>query len=155
MRPGSGPATGLPSTFTSPRVSLRKPPRMLSIVDLPQPDGPTIQTNSPGRMSKLMFSRTWTCCPAALPGNDIQVSRTRISGSTLSIAPAYFVKFFQPPHQQIENQTDAPDQRHARDDEVVTLSGIARVNDEIAEAGVDGDHLRRHDHEPCHAQCDA
>src|SRR6478736_8410968 len=148
MRPGSGPATDLPSTFTSPRVSMRKPPRILSIVDLPQPDGPTMQTNSPGRMSKLMFSRTWTGCPAVLPGNDIQVSRTRMSGSALSIAPAHFVEFFQPPHQQIENQTDASDQRHARDDEVVAFAGVARVDDEIAEPGVDRDHLRRHDHEP-------
>jgi len=41
-------ATGTPSTATVPRVGLRKPATALSSVDFPQPDGPMMETNSPG-----------------------------------------------------------------------------------------------------------
>ena len=36
-----------PSTWTEPEVGLSTPPRMCSRVDLPLPDGPTMETNSP------------------------------------------------------------------------------------------------------------
>ena len=39
---------GLPSSSASPRVGLMKPATMLSSVDLPQPEGPMSETNSPG-----------------------------------------------------------------------------------------------------------
>ena len=35
---------------------------MFSRVDLPHPEGPTRQMNSPSRMSREMSSRTWTGC---------------------------------------------------------------------------------------------
>src|SRR5207244_2035529 len=33
-------------------------------------------------------------------------------------------------------------------DEIVSLTGISRIDDEIPEPGIDGDHLRRHHYEP-------
>ncbi len=47
-RSALGPSTGSPSTVTVAAVGLRKPATALSSVDLPQPDGPMIETNSPG-----------------------------------------------------------------------------------------------------------
>src|SRR5258708_4089868 len=154
MRAASGPFTGALSTHTSPRVSFRKPPRMLSIVDLPQPDGPTRQTNSPGRTWKLTRSSTSMREPFSFPGNDIHASRTWMSGLPLSITPANFVELFQLPQEHVEHEAYQSNHHHAGDDEVVALAGVARVNDEIAKAGTHGDHFRRHDHEPRHAKCD-
>ena len=56
------PVTGLPSMRISPAAGVRKPAMMLSKVDLPQPDGPTMQTNSDGAMVKLM-----SLTPCTLP----------------------------------------------------------------------------------------
>ena len=36
--------------------------------------------------------------------------------------------------------------------QVVAVAGVARVDDEEAEAGVDGDHLGRHHHQPGDAE---
>jgi hypothetical protein len=44
----------------SPREGVRKPAMMLSIVDLPQPLGPTRQRNSDGLMEKLTSSSAFT-----------------------------------------------------------------------------------------------
>ncbi len=41
---------GLPNTFTSPDEGASKPAPTFSSVDLPQPVGPTTETNSPGAM---------------------------------------------------------------------------------------------------------
>src|SRR5215813_9687874 len=45
-----GPVTGLPWTVTSPLVGSSKPATMRSKVDLPHPDAPIRQTNSPHAM---------------------------------------------------------------------------------------------------------
>ena len=47
------PVTVLPPMRISPEAGARKPAIMLSKVDLPQPDGPTMQTNSEASMLKL------------------------------------------------------------------------------------------------------
>ena len=41
------------SIFWLPPVSRSSPARMRSSVDFPQPEGPTMQTNSPGAMRKV------------------------------------------------------------------------------------------------------
>ena len=45
--PSGGPVTGSPSSTTSPEVGASSPATHCSSVVLPQPDGPTTQTNSP------------------------------------------------------------------------------------------------------------
>lgn len=56
-----GLSTSLPPTTTPPALGRRKPLINLSIVDFPQPDGPTKATNSPGWIVKF------TCCRASSP----------------------------------------------------------------------------------------
>ncbi len=46
------PDTGFPSTSTCPADGLTKPAMIHSRLDLPQPDGPTNDTNSPARTCK-------------------------------------------------------------------------------------------------------
>ena len=48
---GSVPRTGLPPTVTSPAVGSIRPPTISISVLLPQPLGPTIETNSPSPTS--------------------------------------------------------------------------------------------------------
>jgi hypothetical protein len=48
------------ATLMLPLVSFASPARMRSKVDFPQPEGPTMQTNSPGAMCRLMSSSATT-----------------------------------------------------------------------------------------------
>ena len=45
--------TTWPPMSSSPEVMSSRPAIMLSVVDFPQPDGPTRMTNSPSAMSRL------------------------------------------------------------------------------------------------------
>ena len=56
---------------------------MRSSVDLPQPDGPTMVTNSPGRRSRLTFSTA--CVPS---GNTIETWSKRRAWSVMLGATA-------------------------------------------------------------------
>src|SRR6266545_258079 len=81
IRFGSGPAIALLSIVAVPSVGSRKPPRMLSRVDLPQPEGPTRQMSSPSRTSREMSSSTWTGCAVLVFGwKVIHSLRTEILG---------------------------------------------------------------------------
>src|SRR6185295_5446602 len=53
---GLGPVIGLPSSRTSPLVNPCRPDIDQSKVVLPQPEGPTIETISPGFTSRLQRS---------------------------------------------------------------------------------------------------
>ena len=60
MRGSLSLVTDLPITRTSPAFGFVSPVIRLSVVDFPQPVGPTIATNSPGRTTKLK-SRSAVC----------------------------------------------------------------------------------------------
>src|SRR5215472_2470066 len=57
MRLVDGPSTILSSTLTLPEVGRCNPVMMCSNVDLPQPEGPTMQRNSPVRTFRSIPSR--------------------------------------------------------------------------------------------------
>jgi hypothetical protein len=58
-----GSRTGASSTRTSPESGVSKPASTLSRVDLPQPEGPMMATNSPSPTEKLTSSSTATAPP--------------------------------------------------------------------------------------------
>jgi hypothetical protein len=58
-----------------PLVGEMNPPIMFNKVDLPHPDGPTTQMNSPSQISRLMFSRTGVFFPSR--SNAILTLRSR------------------------------------------------------------------------------
>jgi hypothetical protein len=56
--------TRTPSTSTSPRVGALSPVASFMNVLLPQPDGPTIATNSPAPIDSVMSSTANASCPS-------------------------------------------------------------------------------------------
>src|SRR4051812_27359014 len=81
--PDGMPRTGAPSTSTSPLEGGSRPDTSDSVVDLPQPVGPTTATNSPAATVNVR-SRTavWGRPPA--PGNRLVAFR---SAMTLTVTP--------------------------------------------------------------------
>ena len=55
-----GPSTTAPRSVTRPPEHGNRPARILSSVVLPQPDWPTIVTNSPAAMSSVMAASACT-----------------------------------------------------------------------------------------------
>ncbi len=53
-----GPLSALPSTSATPPSAVSSPATIRRSVDFPQPDAPTIVTNSPAPIDKLTLSRT-------------------------------------------------------------------------------------------------
>ncbi len=51
--------TSEPANNTSPASACSKPDNTRNAVVLPQPDGPSSETNSPGRMSRSIPRNTW------------------------------------------------------------------------------------------------
>ena len=62
---GSTSLTTRPPMLISPELTLSSPAIIASSVDLPQPDGPTSTTNSPGSTSRSMSCNT-ACAPNRL-----------------------------------------------------------------------------------------
>src|SRR5690242_19350970 len=58
-RLGSGPSIGLPHIRACPSEGCSKPAMMRSRVDLPQPEAPIRQTNSPLAMVRLAPASAW------------------------------------------------------------------------------------------------
>src|SRR6476660_2500603 len=72
---GSIPETGPPITRTIPALGLKRPVTRLSVVDLPQPVGPTTAANSP-RLTVIVKSRS---AVSDLPSGDRKRRVTLIS----------------------------------------------------------------------------
>src|SRR5688572_26694082 len=155
MRRRSGPFTRTPSISMLPSSALSKPPHMLSSVDFPQPEGPSMQRNSPDRTSKSMPASTSIQLPFA-PGKRLRTFRIRILGSdTLREPPLELIEALELAERCIEHEPDDADHEHGAHDQVVAHPLVARVVDEIAEPVTHGDHLRRDDDEPRDADRDA
>src|SRR5215831_12519117 len=80
------PEIGSPRTRTVPDVGLSSPAATLSSVDLPQPVGPTTETNSPSPMESVT-SFTAVYAPPPLPAN-VQVT---LSKWTAAVMPTSLV----------------------------------------------------------------
>src|SRR5258708_6606838 len=84
MSLGRGAVTAVPATVTEPEVCLSIPPIWASSVDLPQPEGPSRQTNSPCRMSSDTLSSACTFCDASRPANTIDTRSIAMAVGTLA-----------------------------------------------------------------------
>src|SRR5688572_33205506 len=112
-----GPVASTPSILTAPRSGRSKPATMLSSVDLPHPDGPTIATNSPSRTSRLTPSTTDSAPnPLLMPSTTILLA---------DIAPLHRVEPLEQAGGAVEQQPDHADDDHARDHQVVAVAGVA------------------------------
>src|SRR6266567_3720131 len=70
--------TTWPPMRSSPSVMSSRPAIMFSVVDFPQPDGPTRMTNSPSAMSRLILST------ASAPSGKRLVTWSRTMSATVS-----------------------------------------------------------------------
>src|SRR3954447_22854503 len=124
---------------------------MFTSVDLPQPDGPTIATNSPSSTLKLTPSMT-----GSAPLVDTKLLATPSTTILLSdIAPLHGLHSLEQARGAVEQQPDHADDDHAGDYEVVAVASVARVHDQVSEAGAQRDHLGGDDDQPRDADADA
>src|SRR6185437_16385917 len=65
-RSGPGRPTGMPLSAMLPPLGRSKPPAMCRNVLLPQPDGPTIETNSCASIERLSLAMAGTCFSPAM-----------------------------------------------------------------------------------------
>src|SRR6267142_1236372 len=79
---GRGRSIVIPEIETEPAVGCASPPMMLSSVLLPQPDGPSRQTNSLLRISSEMSSSACTLCEASCPEKVIDTWSTAMTVSS-------------------------------------------------------------------------
>src|SRR5215469_13842443 len=140
-------ACGVPSTMTVPLSGRTNPAIRFNRVVFPQPDGPTRATNSPSRTLKLTFSTT-----SRGPLSDWKLLVRLRSSILVRIAPPDPPVSLQQAHQTIQGQSDQADNDHSGDHQVVTIPGVAGVHDHVAESGVQRDHFRRDDDQPCNAE---
>src|SRR5690348_1281371 len=145
-----GRARGAPSIITEPESGAMNPAIMLSRVVLPQPEGPTIATNSPSRTVRLTFSTTRR--GPLSEAKDFFRSRTSI---LVRIAPPDPLEPLQQPHDAVERQADYTDDDHPGNHQVVAIPGVARVHDHVPQAGAQRDHFSRHDDQPGDSEADA
>src|SRR5688572_28988011 len=139
-----------PSMTIEPASGRTKPASMFSSVDLPQPDGPTMATNSPSRIVKLTSSTT-----QSNPWSDSKLffrSRTSI---LVRIPPPDPLEAFEHAHDSVQRQSDQTDDDHAGDDEIVAITGVARVHDHVTEPRTQRDHFGGDDDEPGDAETDS
>src|SRR5271165_6226878 len=76
IRSVPGPCTGLPSISTVPDVGCCSPAIKCKRVDLPQPEGPTMQRNSPALTYRLIRSSASRGDPLVLYSNVMSLSAT-------------------------------------------------------------------------------
>src|SRR4051812_30885635 len=126
---GLGPWRTAPSMRTSPSLACSKPAMIFISVDLPQPEGPTMATNSPSATDRLTPPTTGRSCLPAL-----KLFLILLTTILASIAPPYRFESFEFAHDGVQHQADDADDDHAGDDQVVAVAGIARVHDQVAQA---------------------
>src|SRR4051794_39606373 len=156
-RSGPGPGTGLPHISSTPSVAVSKPPTMRSSVDLPQPEGPIRQMNSPFSIrseasdSAVMASvpkakRLVTCLTSRMGSMVPARAGSAAERSSMLRAPAQ-----QPApkhlHQLVGDKAEQTDRHHAGDDDL-GAGELPRLHDDGAEPGLHAGHLAHHDHHP-------
>src|SRR5215217_622928 len=119
-RARSGPSTGTPSARISPLNSRSRPATARNRVDLPQPDGPTSDTSSPGAIVRLTSSSA-TTGPDGLGKVRPMPERVRPmltrSPSRVGVAPAEEPGLEQP-HELVNQLADQREEDDPTDDDV-------------------------------------
>src|SRR2546421_7153938 len=108
---GLGPLRATPPTRTLPSSGCRNPAMMFINVDLPQPEGPTIATNSPSATEKLTPSTTGK----AVPLETKLFFRFSTTIFLSDITPPDGLEPFEQAHRAIERAPDQADDEHPGD----------------------------------------
>src|SRR5262245_41926769 len=146
------PVTGRPSTSTLPLLGRMRPETMLRIVDLPQPDGPTMVTIEPSGTSKLK-SRTATTGSRSRGRNTMPTSARQIFAGGLGMLPVSGTGERRLPAQQprfdlAHDHAEQPGDHGKRDqagEHARRVEARGARGDEVAKAVIGGEDFR-HDH---------
>src|SRR5471030_2268606 len=145
-RLGSGPSIGLPHISAWPDEGWSKPAMMRSRVDLPQPDAPIRQMNSPLAMVRLASESAWIVC--CCRRNSLETWLISIMGDSAMMVGT-------PAQQAVADRHDdavGDIARHADHDHTADHQLGARqraaVHDHRAQPFRHAGHLADHDHEP-------
>src|SRR5580700_4129665 len=127
MPEGLGSVRGTPSMRIEPESGCSNPTIMFINVVFPHPDGPTIATNSPSLTVRLTSSTTCN-----VPPFDPNPLRTRFNSILARIAPPDRFQSLEQAHHAIQQQSNQSDDDHSGDHEIVSIAGIAGIDDEIS-----------------------
>src|SRR6185312_5325457 len=152
-RRGSGPAMRAPSSSTSPALGEMKPATSDSSVDLPQPDGPTMLTNSCGWSEKETSRSASTRSPVRNDTNVFETERTsifaftNISGvgiehaptgprhlSRRSRLPPWREAALKASHGEVDAKADHPDHDHVQDERIHVAAHVQRAHHELPQS---------------------
>src|SRR4051812_20807157 len=150
-RSGAGLSIGRSHMRALPRVAFSKPATMRSKVDLPQPEAPIRQTNSP------LFTRRFASRSASMrsPSNSNCLlkpfsSRIGTVASDMVRAPAQQT-LAEPHHDAVGKEARDADHDHAGDDDLGARQ-LPRFHDDRAEPRLHAGHLADHNHHPGEAK---
>src|ERR1700686_963802 len=87
--------------------------------------------------------------------SQAKIPKTILVLRVIAESPTDGFDFFQAAEAGIEDEPDEADDQHSGHHQVITLAGVARIDDQVAEAGIDGDHFRGNHYEPGDPQRDA
>src|SRR5450830_116973 len=140
-RSGPGSVTTLPLVMMLPLLGKAKPAMALSKVDLPQPDGPSKQTNWQSGMSRLMSFSATTSRSSLLKTllTPVTMIWDALMSALQSAMPAQHV-IVQTAHADVDGQTQQADGNHAGDD-LVGPEVFPRFHDAETKAVADRNHL--------------
>src|SRR4051794_27681438 len=136
---GSIRVMGSPRRATWPAVGWRKPAKRESMVDLPQPEAPSRQTNSPSSTSSER-SRTATSSVPAPVSKDLVTWRADRMGSGNAAALPGQEGPFEAQREPVGDEDGERDAEHADEDER-QVAPVLRLPDQGAQAVLRGDHL--------------
>src|SRR5882724_11816464 len=133
-RSGAGPRIGLSHISALPRVAVSNPATMRSNVDLPQPEAPIRQTNSP-LLTRRFASRSASMRSPLNSNCLVKPLSSRIGtvASDIVRAPAQ-QPAAEPHHDAIGDETRNADHDHAGDDNLRSRK-LPRFHDDRAQAG--------------------
>src|SRR5271166_2175504 len=144
-----GSVRGAASMRIEPESGCRNPTIMFINVVFPHPDGPTMATNSPSPTVRLTSSTT-----CSVPPFDPKPLRMPFNSILVRITPPDRFQSLEQSHHSIQQQSNQPDNDHSGDHEIVSIAGVARIDDQISESRAQRDHLRSDHHQPRHTQSD-
>src|SRR4029450_3378789 len=106
------------------------------------------------KLDQLTFNAKWAAVRTRVQ-TATPITTRRVVGLRSTEPPAHRAQPLALPDQLVPSEADHANHQHRRDHEVVSLARVARVDHEVSEARVDGDHFRRDDDDPRDTERDA
>src|SRR6185436_1642112 len=144
-RSGPGPMISRSLSVTVPESGFSSPAMRLISVVLPAPENPTIATNSPLSMDRLMSLSTSLLEPfGPKPFETLLSSRNGMTSSC-------FEPLLGQTHQAVQDEADHPNCDNAQDD-VLVNQRVVLLPEETAHAGTAGEHFGGDNHQPSNSE---